>query len=64
MRGDEVRRNPVPDMGREGRAMHEHQRRAVAAHGIANGMPIEAIALSQRPVSHVRVLLAGASQKA
>ncbi|MNO68248.1 hypothetical protein D3C76_590700 [compost metagenome] len=64
VRGDEMRCNTVPDKGREGRAMHEHQRRAIATHGVANGMPIEAIALSQRPVSHVRILSAGASQKA
>ena len=61
--GDEVRRNPMPDKRREGRAVHEHQRRSIAAHGVANVMPIEAIALSQRPVSHLRVLLADARAK-
>ncbi|MNF94008.1 hypothetical protein D3C84_767040 [compost metagenome] len=64
VRRDEVRRNPVPHIRRERRAMHEHQRWAVATHGVTDGVPVEAIALSQRPVSHGDVLLAGASEKA
>ncbi|MNI31481.1 hypothetical protein D3C73_853670 [compost metagenome] len=43
--------------------MHEHQRRAVAAHGVAHGVPFEAIGLGQWPVSHGLVLLAGEEAK-
>ncbi|NMN74820.1 hypothetical protein AF70_00003370 [Pseudomonas sp. KD5] len=64
VRGDEVRRDPVPHMRREGRAVHEHQRRTVTTYGVANGVPVETIGLSQRPVSHGCVLLACASPKA
>ncbi|MNG32642.1 hypothetical protein D3C84_1187070 [compost metagenome] len=62
--GNEVRGDAVPHVRREGRAVHEHQRRAVAVNGVVNAMPIEAVLAVQQPVSHVPVLLAGRNQKA
>ncbi|MNG02509.1 hypothetical protein D3C84_855410 [compost metagenome] len=59
----EIRRDPVPHERRKGRAMHEHQRRAVAAHGVAHLMSVEVEDLIQWPVSHGLVLLAGEEAK-
>ena len=64
VRREKMRRNAVPYVGREGRAMHKHQRRAVAAHGMTYLSAMEIKDLIEQPVRHGPVLLADFSQKA